>query len=120
MSDEFNIDLANSTVDPETGEIIPNDKPSTPKPQGVRFSVSLIESYLDNPAHCYARITKQPERKSLALVNGIAVHEAIEDYIKNRNDIFKSYRSTFDLECDKNKISKTGDAYDDKIAEGVI
>lgn len=111
-------------VDTTTGEMRPKDGTETPlltvpaENKGIRFSVSLIKTYIDCPAHAYARITKQPERKSLALVNGIAVHEAVEDYIKHRNDPIKSFRATFRAEAEKNSLSLVGDDYQKKYNEG--
>lgn len=116
------IDLANIEVDPETGEIKPAAKPELFQPQDakpqVRFSVSLIEDYAACPAKAYARITKQPSTKSLALVLGSAVHNSIEQLLKYRRNPKDTYLAAFELECEKNQLVSTSEEAQKKKLEG--
>ena len=110
MSEE--IDLFD--VDEETGEVT---RAETPEPdanraKNIRGSVSLIKAYMQCPAQAYGRITRQKQEKGVALINGIAVHEAIEKYIKDDVDPQAYYLKTLALEAELNKVAlntKDGD-----------
>ena len=118
MTDEDDIDLSN--VDMETGEYVPGGlftKPVQDK-ASIRYSISLIKDYQKCPAKAYARITRQPGSKSLALVNGIAVHGAMEMFLKEERDAVSEFHRQFDYEAEKNDIPAKGDDAEKKRAEG--
>ena len=120
------IDLSTATVDEATGEIIPGAEPSlldTPaafSAQGWRFSASLLSDYVQCPAKAYARMTRQPSVKTVALINGIAVHEALEAYEKNpdQTNPVDKYQTQFEFEADKARLPKS-ELTDKVVSEGV-
>ena len=71
----------------------------------LRLSVSLIKDYDSCPAKAYARITRQKSTKTLSLINGSALHQGVEEYIKHRTDIRRTYTAYLKENADKNKLS---------------
>jgi hypothetical protein len=111
--DDVEIDLDDWDVD-ETGQVVKvTATEPIPAPKTVRGSVSLINDYLACPAKAYGRITRQVQHKGIALAKGIAVHEALEAFIKEDGnlDAEKTFLSVLDFECDKNLIAKTNEKY---------
>lgn len=103
--DEEAIDLAGLEITPD-GKVV-SSKKNADSVKPSRYSATLLSQYQKCPASAYARITKQPENKSLALVNGIALHEAIEGYIKRRDDMGETYKRSFTENSDKNNLDLT-------------
>lgn len=102
------IDLAEIEVN-EKGEVVKKEITSTePKdpPKKIKGSATLIKKYRQCPASAYAKITYQPGTKGPALINGSAVHEVMEKYVKQEGQIdpIKIYDTYMQVEGEKNKI----------------
>ena len=109
MNDELEeVDLFD--VDETTKEVIRpvNSEPDANLAKQIKGSVSLIKAYEQCPAQAYGRITRQYQEKGVALVNGIAVHEALEKYIKDDVDPQAYYMRALQFEAEKNKVSLIG------------
>jgi hypothetical protein len=102
-------------VDTNTGKVLSpvNTEPDANLAKSIRGSVSLIKAYQQCPAQAYGRITRQKQSKGVALVNGIAVHEALEKYIKEDADPQKTYLSVLNYEAGRNEVSLNGKAADE-------
>lgn len=99
-------------VDTTTGEVRRAESvtPDASLAKTIRGSVSLVKAYTQCPAQAYGRITRQKQTKTMALVNGIAVHEALEKNIKEGKDAQKEYESVLKYEAERNEVSLSGDA----------
>lgn len=97
-------------VDPATGKVKrpESNEPDANLAKTIKGSVSLIKAYQQCPAQAYGRITRQKQAKSIALVQGIAVHEAIEKYIKYDKDPIKEFMSALAFEAERNDIPLKG------------
>lgn len=116
MSEELeDIDETLLDVDPETGEVVQAVivAPDANLARTIRGSVSLIKAYQQCPAQAYGRITRQKQTKTMALVNGIAVHEALEDYIKLDKEPQKRYDDVLKFEAERNEVSLSGTSADE-------
>jgi len=101
--DEESFDISDLDIAPDGKVVAATQNETGVKPS--RYSATLITQYQKCPASAYGRITKQPENKSLALVNGIALHESIEGYIKRRDDMGDSYKKSFTENAEKNHLN---------------
>lgn len=85
-------------------------EPDASRARNIRGSASLIKAYQTCPAQAYGRITRQKQSKTLALVNGIAVHSGLESYAReDGQDPQVVYADTLKLEAERNEVSLTGD-----------
>ena len=111
MSEEEIIDLSQLELTTD-GKVIAKqitddqvDVANQQEKKNIRYSVSLIKDYQACPAKAYARITKQKSKKSYALINGIAIHESIEMFIKERADMKETYAKSFIREGLRNEVA---------------
>lgn len=103
-------------VDMTTGEVRRDEsiEPDANRALNIRGSASLIKAYQTCPAQAYGRITRQKQGKTLALVNGIAVHTGLESYAKEEGkDPQLVYAASLVYEAERNEVSLTGDKVSD-------
>lgn len=122
MDEDVEIDLLQYEVDETSGEMRKTDRPivDPQEPKNISMSVSLIKAYQECPAQAYGRITRQPQNKGVALVNGIAVHEGLEKLVTERKDPKKTFDSVFRYEAEKNGILMTDKDVTSSYASGGI
>ena len=89
----------------EPEDELEDEEPSNPNVGIIKGSASLIADYQACPAKAFGRITRQEQPKGFALVNGIAIHEALEKFIKEEADPIKTYESTLRYEAERNKVA---------------
>lgn len=107
------VDESTLDIDFTTGEVrrAESVEPDASRASNIRGSASLIKAYQVCPAQAYGRITRQRQTKTLALVNGIAVHTGLESYaLEDGKDPQSVYADSLKHEAERNEVSLSGDA----------
>jgi hypothetical protein len=117
------LNLEEIDVDPETGEVVVKrveDDSPIDTPKEVKGSATLISNYMQCPAKAYGSMTRQPQEKGIALIQGIAIHTSLEKYTKYEEDPLKVFNRDLLYEAERNKLSLDGKEGDEARRIGTM